>query len=115
MSARLERLREIAAWIDDEIAAARVAEIRTMSGDPHVLAVCDLYGVSVESIILGMRSHDVTRARHAASWLLHRRGWSIADLASTLGYNKSTVAASLRRVENDAGMRALLIGIEAAA
>lgn len=112
---RLDRLRQMRVWIDAEIAAELAAEARTVRADPIVTRVCDLYGVRVEEVMLGVRRHDVTRVRHAIAWMLHREGVSIGRLARMLGYSgRRSVCAALLRVENDQAMRALLLGIEAA-
>jgi chromosomal replication initiation ATPase DnaA len=89
------------------------AQLEALREQPAVQRACELYGIDVEEVLLGVRRHDVTRARHAATWLLHQEGMSLRELARGLGYaDRTSVCAALRRVESDPAMRALLRGLE---
>ena len=113
---RLEELRRMHAFIGREIENELAAEVQAIRTHPSVQRVCDLYGVRVEELLLGVRRHDVTRARHALTWLLHREGVSHRALMRPLGYSgPSSVFKAVSRVENDPGMRALLSRLEVVA
>lgn len=108
---RLERLREMRAWLDAEIAH----EERNSCDEIHRAA--QFYGVDVSDVLdARLQSAPVTRARHAAAWLLHRRGLSLSEVARLLGYrDRKTVMYACSKIDRSPAVRALLIGIEAAA
>lgn len=113
---RLDDLRAMRAFVDREIAAILADEINGVRRRPAVVRVSELYSVPIDDVMLGVRRHEVTRARHAMTWLLHQQGMSTNALARVFGYaGPPSVWQALQRVENDAGMRALLLGLEGAA
>lgn len=113
---RLDELRALRDFLTREIAAELDATAATVQAEPVVLAVAELYGVEVDSILNGDRRHQATRARHAAIWMLYREGYSGAAIAQAFGYaDPSAASAAQRRVDSDPAMRALLLGLGATA
>jgi hypothetical protein len=112
---RLDDLRSMRAFLDREIAVEVMAQTEAIRRHPVLLHVAVLYGVTIDQILLGDRRHRVTRARHAAAWLFHDGGMTMADTARVLGYTcKAGVHEAIARVEGDPGMRALLRELEVA-
>lgn len=110
---RLDQLRAMRDFIDSEIEALLAEEIQQVRRDLTVQRISQLYNVRVDDVLLGIRRHDVTRARHAMTWALHEQGASLTDLARVFGYRgPSSVCVALRRVNADQAMRTLLTGLK---
>lgn len=106
---RLERLRDMRAWIDAEIEAE---ERRTC---PELRHAADLYDVTVDDILSGTRLAQVVRARQAAAWLLHRRT-GYKSIARIIGWSDwKTAVYACRKIDADPSVRALLCGLEVVA
>jgi chromosomal replication initiation ATPase DnaA len=113
---RLAELRTMLDFINREIAIETSAEIQEARKNPALLRASSLYGVSVDRILLGDRRHQVTRARHAAAWLLHEQGMSMQTVGRILGYgDKGAVHRAISRVQHDVVMLALVRGLEVTA
>lgn len=114
VSTRLDQLRQMRAFLDAEITAELSREVAEIREHPAFLHACDLYDIAPDQVLLGVRRHDVTRVRHAATWLLSRAGVPQDVLARVFGYSRTALWNALQRVENDAAMKALLLGLEVA-
>ena len=114
MTDRLAELRAMRDFLDREIAAEEKGRVEAVRDDPILRGVADLYSVGVDPILDGNRSHRITRARHAAAWLMRRRGMSLGEVALVLGVSKAQVCNAVQRVDGEPAMRALLLGLEVA-
>lgn len=115
MSARLDHLYAMRAFLDAEILTELGAIDAAVQADHIAQAVAELYGVAVEEILGGDQRHPVARARRGLAWLLRRRGLALRDVARMVGYGyEDTAAHACRRVERDPAARALLLELESA-
>lgn len=110
MSARLERLREMRAWIDAEIEH----ELSHHISRDLIREAADLYGVAPVDIVGGKRTHAVSKARHAAAWLLRRTGMSYPEIGRSIGCDHTSALYACRKIDASPAVRALLVGLEAA-
>lgn len=104
---RLDQLRLMRDFIDQEI----TAEL----GPPTAAiidTVADLYDVSTHDILGRSQSRHVTAARHAAAWLMRRRGKSFRDIGLTLGFHHTTAVHAYQKIERSPGVRALILSVE---
>lgn len=115
MSARLDRLRHMRDYIDAEIESELRMLGAPLGADSLVKRAADLYGVAVADVLSGLREAQVTRARQAAAWLLRSQGLSLHDVGRIIGCHHTTVLHACRKVDGSPAIRALLVGIEAAA
>lgn len=114
MSTRLERLRDMRAWIDSEI-AHEVEHMASTGADWILARACALYGVEVSDVLAGGRKQQEVRARQAAAWLLRRCNLSFPHIGSILGCDHTTALYACRKIDASPSVRALLLGLEAAA
>lgn len=113
---RLEELYRIRDRVVAEIAyiercAHEIERLERIQATPVasiIASAADLYGVDVDEVLSTSRADRATRARQSACWLLRGRGMSLPEIGRALGRDHSTVLYSIRRIDADAGRRALL-------
>lgn len=104
-TARLVQLLKMRDFIDEEIRAERALITSGSHGTIHQVA--DLYGVSPIEVLTGTGGQAL-KARQAVAWVLHKLGLSYPQIGSALGCHHTTAINSVRRVERDPSVRALL-------
>jgi chromosomal replication initiation ATPase DnaA len=62
-------------------------------------AVCAYYKIAGDELLFGGRARDLVDARHIAMWLMHNAGGTFASIGRELGYDHSTIAHGVRRVD----------------
>jgi chromosomal replication initiation ATPase DnaA len=101
-------------WIDAEI-KAEIERLSAMGGELVVARACALYGADPEDVLKGSRKTQNIRARQASAWLLRRNGLSYPQIGHILGVDHTTALYACRKIDGSPSVRALLLGIEAAA
>jgi hypothetical protein len=74
--------------------------------DRIVQVVARLFAVKPKQLFERNRHHDVTSARYVAAWLLLRRGWKKAKIATFFKLDHSTIIHGLRLVVADVDLLA---------
>lgn len=110
---RLQRLREMRAWIDAEIReeTERMASV----GAETVIGRCaELYGTTITDVLAGDRKRQSANARQASCWLLRRHGLSFPRIGELLDLDHTTVMYACRKIDSSAAIKALLTPLAAA-
>jgi chromosomal replication initiation ATPase DnaA len=115
---RIERLRQMRAWLDREIETELKLLGAPLGANSLIQRAAALYGVAPADLLIqgnGRSKVHVSKARQSAAWLLHEAGLSYPQIGVLLGYADHTSALyACRRIDAAPAWRALLVGLKVA-